>query len=74
LPFKWFERNVKSTFQCFLVLFKKMCPLSITSIASSKDSNVHLPHYCSIRALFIIVSVCACFTRASKMFSWSIVG
>ncbi len=74
LPFKWSERDVKSMFQCFLVFFKKMWPLSITSISSSKDSNVHLPHYYSVRALFIIVVMFACSTCASKMFSWTIVG
>jgi hypothetical protein len=70
-PFKWSKRDVKGMCQWLLAFLKEIFFLSTTSIASSKNSIVHVPCYYRVERLFSLATFFVCATSVGGVFSLS---
>jgi len=57
--------------QCLLAFLKEVLFLSTTSIASSKNSIVHVPYYYRVERLFSLATFFVCATSVGGVFSLS---
>jgi hypothetical protein len=70
IPFKLSEKNVRGMCQCLQDFFKEVYSLSTTSIASSKDSIVHLLHCCKIKNCSTLMPCLYCMCRHGILLIW----